>query len=575
MKFNSYIIAAGITLMGFSATSCLDLEPKAQMGDNMVWNTADNFRLYANQFYGWVPDLSRGVSDNPHSDYRSDLLGGTSINNFSQGINVVPATDGTYNENYKRIFYTNLLLKNAEGFGDQEGIKIPVAEAKFFRAMCHFELVQNYGDVILLTSPLDLDSGELYGPRDDRGDVIDQCLKDLWEAADGLPDTPAEAGRVTKSAALALLSRIALYEGTWQKFHNGGKDATANEPRVNQLLTQARKAAKQVIDDNHYSLFYNAKLGNQSYRYMFILEDAQCNPAGLTKSNNTEYILASRRRLGDKYAQNITHAIHTSGNAVMASRKLANLYLCDDGLPIDKSPRFQGYDRMVSEFTNRDNRMTNTLVKPGEHYWDNDSKPRTKWDDSDLENSYTFAGGGGSGYHVWKWATEREVADYYESYDYPYIRYAEVLLNFAEASYELNNAITDDELNMSLNLVRNRVNPNMPKLTNAFASAHGLSMREEIRRERTVEFFLEGFRLDDLKRWATAPDEMAMDMVGVKIRGTQYEATWNTTNLDAEGCIIIFTDRGAWKNNSKLYLNPLPSDQRQLNPQLGQNPQWN
>ena len=68
---------------------------------------------------------------------------------------------------------------------------------------------------------------------------------------------------------------------------------------------------------------------------------------------------------------------------------------------------------------------------------------------------------------------------------------------------------------------------------------------------------------------------MAIDMVGVKIRGTQYEATWNTTNLDAEGCIIIFTDRGAWKNNSKLYLNPLPSDQRQLNPQLGQNPQWN
>lgn len=574
MKLKSYIIAGSIALAGLVSTSCLDLDPKANMGDNMVWNTAENFQLYANQFYSWVPGLDRGVADNAHSDYRGDLLAGQNVNAVSQGTNVVPASDGTYGTNYKRIFYCNLLLKNAPGFGNQEAIKVPVAEAKFFRAMCHFELVQNYGNVILLTEPLDLDSEALYGSRDDRGDVIDQCIKDLWEAAEDLPDTPTESGRLCKTAAWALLSRIALYEGTWQKFHEGGKDSQVTHPRAKELLQQARDAARKAIDAGKFSLFYNAQLGNDSYRYMFILEDEQCNPAGLTKKDNTEYILANRRRLGDKFAQNITHALHISGNVYMATRKLANMYLCDDGLPIEKSSRFQGYDRMVSEFTNRDNRMTTTLLKPGQKYWDNNSHPRKSWNDQDLEDCFTFAGGGGSGYHIWKWAAEREVADYYESYDYPFIRYAEVLLNYAEAAYELDNQISDDDLNLSLNLVRNRVNPNMPKLTNAFVNANGLSMREEIRRERTVEFFLEAFRFDDLKRWATAPDEMSMDMLGVKIKGTQYEASWQTTNVDDEGCLILYGDRDAWKNNPKLYLYPLPSDQRQLNPALGQNPGW-
>ena len=113
----------------------------------------------------------------------------------------------------------------------------------------------------------------------------------------------------------------------------------------------------------------------------------------------------------------------------------------------------------------------------------------------------------------------------------------------------------------------------MPKLTNAFATANGLSMREEIRRERAVELILEGFRIDDLKRWATAPVEMPQEQLGVKISGTWFESNWTGQSkaLNAEGCIIMFGDR-TW--NDKLYLYPLPSDQRQLNPNLGQNPGW-
>ena len=235
MNTKKYFKIACLSLMTLASTSCLDLNPLADMGDNLVWNKAENFQLFANQFYSYTRDFQMGdntygagVNDGPHSDYRSDLIATSSLNLYSQGTNSIPSEDKNYTTLYKRIYYTNLLLKNANSFDNQEAIKIPVAEAKFFRAYLHFELVQIWGDVILLTEPLDLDSEKLYGKRDDRGVVIDQIITDLREAADGLPETASEEGRLTKYAALSMLSRVALYEGTWQKFHTNGKDATSN-----------------------------------------------------------------------------------------------------------------------------------------------------------------------------------------------------------------------------------------------------------------------------------------------------------------------------------------------------------
>ncbi len=94
----------------------------------------------------------------------------------------------------------------------------------------------------------------------------------------------------------------------------------------------------------------------------------------------------------------------------------------------------------------------------------------------------------GTGYFPHKWCCERDgVPTGMEAYDYPIIRYAEVLLNYAEAVFERDDKISDEDLAISLNLTRKRVNPNMPDLTNAFVSANNLDMRTEIRRERTVE----------------------------------------------------------------------------------------
>ena len=573
------IFAGCLVCCGFAAlTSCLNLDPKDSLGDNLVWNKAENFQLFANQFYGWTRDLGsttdyqNGISDGVHSDYRSDLICTSSKNTYSEGTNAIPEKDGNFTAIYKRIYYTNLLLKNAEGFSNLNAIATPMGEAYWFRAYLHFELVQIYGDAQILTEPLDIDNAQLYGSRDNRSDVIDLCIDDLQDAALLLPEKASEEGRLCKDAAYALLSRVALYEGTWQKFHNN------NTQRATELLTIAKNAAKQVIDNKNYSLFYNAGLVNsginninQSYRYMFSLEDVQDNPAGLMKKDNSEYIFSHRHRDTDRMQLNVTHAM--LANVCFITRKMANMYLCSDGLPVDKSPLFQGYTQAASEFQNRDARMDNTMLWHGEKYWNNDGKWRTTWTDDDLNSSLTCNARSNSGYQSQKWGVECEVQDYYESMDYPVIRYAEVLLNYAEAAYELNESISDNDLDISLNLVRRRINPNMPKLSNSFVTSNGLNMRTEIRRERTVELFLEGFRIDDLKRWKTAETEMPQDQLGVKITGTWYEANWagQSRSLNSDGCILMYGGR-TWAQKNYLY--PLPQDQRQLNPQLGQNPGW-
>ena len=578
----NHIKIAGAALLCMAMTSCLNFEPEAQMSDSQTWNSASNFQLFANQFYSYTRDFCTTSSsydycnttkDGPHSDSRSDLMAESSVNSYSAGTNSIPETDGNYTTLYKRIYYCNLLLKHANSYANPSDIKIPIAEAKFFRAYLYFELVQIYGNCILLTDPVDLDSEKLTATRNDRGEVIDQIISDLKDAAAALPATPSERGRLCADAAYAILSRVALYEGTWQKFHNNGAESTANTERSAALLTTAKEAAKKVMDDANYSLFYNATLGTESYRYMFILEDATCNPAGLTTSANTEYILSRRHRLEDGIGTNITKAY--LANAVYPTRKLANLYLCQDGLPVNKSTQFQGYTGATTEFLNRDNRMLTTLMPNGTLYWNNTTNNcRTAWTEDDKGRALTCNARNNSGYQTHKWGVERSVKDNYEAMDYPVIRYAEVLLNYAEATYELAGSISDDDLNASVNLVRARSNPNMVKLSNALITTHSLDMREEIRRERTTELVFEGFRIDDLKRWATAPTEMPQDLLGVKYTGTWFESNWTSQSrsLNADGCIILYNAR-TW--NDKLYLYPIPSDQLQLDPNLGQNPGWN
>ena len=571
MKKITYILGL-FSMLTFQ--SCLDMEPKTQLADTNYWQTPDHFKLFATQFYGWTVDFKQ-LDDSPHSDVRSDLRTGITLDVYSNGTNSIPSSDKTYTNNYNRIRQVNTLLQQAEGYAAPADIETSVGEAHFFRAYCYFDLLQVYGDVIITRTPLDIDSPEMQMARNSRDEVVDFILEDLEEAIRLLPEaneiSSKDEGRLSSQAASAFLSRVALYEGTWQKFRNGGQ----NNDRSSALLDIAATSAHDVIESGFFELFAPEELGTEAYKYLFILENDKSNPAGITKSGNKEYIFTRRH---DPTLASIGFNITQGrlGNAVYVTRKMANMYLQSNGLPIN--PQTWDYSKVDSEFKDRDNRMSNTLMIPGHTYWGTGGG-RIDWTGSAEEianaSHKNYMPSTGTGYFPHKWCCERDgVPTGMGAYDYPIIRYAEVLLNYAEAVFERDDKISDEDLAISLNLTRKRVNPNMPDLTNAFVSANNLDMRTEIRRERTVEFYDENFRIDDLKRWKTAEEEMPMNLTGVKWRGTEYETKWSDASsktMDAEGCIIYEQGR-VWEE--KHYLYPLPIDQLKLNPNLKQNPGW-
>ena len=576
MKKTTLIYIPVVAMMILSFTSCnklVDLEPINEISDASFWKTPDQFKQAANEFYTYLITFNNVLYDGPHSDIRGDLT--ASRSGFSNGTNALAITDGNFNSAYTRIRATNYLLDRAAAFPAQNTISKYVAEAKFFRAYVYFDLLQQFGGVPIIDKLLGVDSPELMGSRNTRDEVVTFIIKDLEEAIAGLPlETaidPVDKGRISKGAAQAFLGRVTLYEGTWQKFRG-------NIAKADPLLDKSIAASDLVITSNLYQLFAPAVLGDSAQKYLFILEDEKSNPAGITKSANKEYILANRYSFAQRQIrQNVTHTWVGAGT----NKKLADMYLLQDGLPVDKSPLFQGYGTTRSEYINRDNRMRYNMMIDSNYYWDNENPgSRVNWqsDAVDIANSRgRHNSANGTGYQTQKWGSERRLQDNEEGYDWPVIRLAEVYLNYAEAKFERNGTISDADLDKSLNLVRNRVNKSMPQLSNALVTTNSLDMRTEIRRERTIELNLEGFRVDDLKRWKTAEIEMPMNVLGVKWTGTRWQTRWVVTGkspfpVDANGN-LIFEGSRVWAE--KNYLLPIPTQQIQLNPNLApNNPGW-
>lgn len=192
-----------------------------------------------------------------------------------------------------------------------------------------------------------------------------------------------------------------------------------------------------------------------------------------------------------------------------------------------------------------------------------------------------------SGYMLYKFISEEPTpTNGGLGFDWNDMRYAEVLLIYAEAKYERNDGISDADLDISINLLRDRVN--MPHLTNAFVLAHGLDMRAEIRRERTVERAFEGFRWDDLRRWKTAETELPTSVLSIKVTGTQWDSKTITIDGNSYSSYFYNIPASQLENGYKLlqtgsqrmfdltkdYLLPIPTKQISLNPKLEQNPGW-
>lgn len=600
-KISLWALAFLISLSQFGCNKILDLKPQDQLSDVGYFRNANDFKTFANQYYSFLRNFNTSFADNPHYDGRADLFNGGGV--WGAGINTVPATDANWNNNYSRIRACNYLLQKAASYANQTEIAQSVAEAKFFRAYCYFDLLQLYGDVPLVITAIDLESPELFGPKASRDEVVDQIVADLEASIVGLPTAiatnTADFGRVSKPAAQAFLGRVGLYEGTWLKFRNG------NAARINTLLDKSIAASDAVIASRQFALFGTAAsnalggnstiLGDSAMKYMFILENPKSNPASVTKTANHEYILAYRYDDVLKPVNSLN--LSRSAIAVGVGQKFINMFLSKDGLPIEKSPLFQGFGTYTSQFMNRDTRLKYTVKVPNMYYWYGTFNSRVTWldDAADRVNSTGKLIQVG-GYGNQKWISERNVPDSKESEDYPVIRYAEVLLNYAEAVYERNGAISDADLDKSLNQVRLRANQNnsLPKLSNSFVTANALDLRTEIRRERTVELYFENFRFDDIKRWHSAGTDLVTNVGGVaynnaagfvspwpvsiRYKGTQAELgplplTPKPTNaLDLNGNLII--DQTARLFSEKNYLYPIPAQQIALNPQIKQNPGW-
>lgn len=546
--YNIYLLLLPLLLLAGCQKS-LDLIPKDQISDDSYWKTSEQFKLAVNDFY-----FSLQGAHN-YTDLNSDIAFGQGANPVSNGSDVAQATSAVWDNAYAYIRGTNYVLDKAKTSGLGTEIDRWVGEAFFFRAYQYWNLVRKFGGVPLITMVLDITSEELYSPRSTQQEIIDFILSDLDSALAKLPVqselAEEEMGRVTQGAVLALKARVALYQGTWVKYHGEG-NATA-------YLTAAVDAAENVISSAEYDLYTDQ--GDQSYKYLFILQ-----------GDDSKEVILARRYYANRATHNWTRELWF--NYMIPTKNMADLYLNTDGLPIDKSPLFQGYDQLTSEFQNRDPRMAMTFIVPGDSIYADGGVWAVTYP------GFTGTNATQTGYMLRKFLDETlEATQFQGQYDFKEFRYAEVLLILAEALYERDGQISDDDLNRTINLIRSRVN--MPALTNAFVTSNGMDMLTEIRRERTVELAFEGFRRDDLRRWKTAESLLPNALKGVKFVGTEYQDRYpdlgvgTDIQVDENGFIVTEPATSRQFNPNKHYFDWIPLQQIQLSKgTLTQNPGW-
>lgn len=547
-KFNRYFY---ITLMAVATLSAcsIDRTPESSLSDTEFWNTETDLQTAANRLYQQL--------DAFWIDNRADDALNQTPNSTSNGTWNVPGTSGDWSDRYDEIFTANNILEKGTKASVTDAIRNRYfGEARFFRAYAYLLLVQRYGDVPLVLKTLDYNSPELFMGRTPRNEVMAAIYEDLDFAAQWLPTRAAlpaaQYGRVTKSSAYALKARAGLFAGTWAKFHNDG------DPQPHLQIAVA--SAEQVLTQGH-TLYAN-------YGNLFV-------QAG-EGAANTENILVkifgvsnSNLILGHNNSRDLE-------NGRMApTRNLLRQYLYTDGLPAyntdntpsaTKSPLFipEGSEPSYNTiFENRDPRLAFTVFKSGEAAYKGPWIPTTTL-------------GSRTGYAAKKgFNIEDQTINGAATVDRILIRYGEVLITLAEALYERDNTISDADLERTVNALRKRAGLNV-KLTNAFVAANNLSMREEIRRERSVELAMEGFRYPDIIRWKTAETVLPQNLLGAKYVVADWPGTnANSLNLNADGVIIAETAATRTFRANRDYLYPVPVNEINLsNGNVKQNPNW-
>ena len=634
-------LVLGATMMTSCVNDFLDLDPLDSETEAAYFKSLEEFEYAANYLHTLVYAWSSNTTYSILHDYGTDLV--VNSNSAVSGTNTVSTSDTYYSTVYGWLRTTNQLIEKGEEYDDPDEIAGPIGQAYFFRAWHHFFLLQRFGGIPLMLSVTDVDSDVVWGPRSSRYEVIQSVLDDLDVAIEKLAGTTAAStsydGHVTLEAAQAFKARVCLYEGTWEKYNGRGSDDPTNGdgvtsgagttmpdgyPTVTEFLTMAKELSDEIISSDTFELFLGVESapdsGNPdmyehtSYFYLFNLEGTDSNPAGVSKADNKEAIY--RSVYDHTYRTSGTNLTHTE--PAKMSRKLIDMYLCTDGLPPHVSPLFQGYIDENAEFENRDYRLLACHPKAEAYVWGygftNSGADYTVDITTLSANTYQYCPNllttSSVGTRGRKFCTELATVTYAgeEAMDRMHIRLAEVYLIYAEATCELNGGtISDADLDKSLNIVRARggVAPLNEELI-AYAQTLGCNMNYlgEIRRERAVELYGEGHRVNDACRWGIAEEIFGTPVCGayVSYDGEDtylvsmknpvtdvdvYDASvWSSliqnTTIEYEEDAYTPTRPGALISETatnrqfakKNYLQPIPTDEIQLNPELLQNPDW-
>lgn len=570
-----------LLLLGIVLNSCkkdlLNKSPQDQISDPAFWKSDGDLQLYINNLYSQLPGWNvTGEGGTPLLDAGTDVAIATGLfqttKNRLDGVINVSSTGGGWS--WQNVRAANYFLDNIDRVPEGGKKNQYVGEGYFFRAWAYFVLLKQFGDLPIVTKALSTaDHDILYGARSSRTDVVNFIVKDLDTAISKMGDkTTAGANRINRDVALAFEARVCLYEGTWEKYH--ANDAFKGTTDGTAFLTKAAQSAKAVMDGANYSLSTGDP--HQAYYELF-------NKVKTELSNNPEVMLYrsyDRAAFGDDFGNEVWNWPNGSG----ITKDMVDMYLCFDGKPISLSPLYQGDHDIRQIVQNRDPRLVQTVMNPGDPVTISLTGDTTKFVVPQMINQQ----GDPTGYDSQKFRQPHlDPATGLYSTDLAYIifRYAEVLLNYAEARAELGQ-LTQDDVDMTINKLRDRVG--MPHLTLSSIAVdpawpdYGYSLPDylyEIRREREVELFSEGFRYDDLMRWRA--DRL---FVGKRPKGAYYTAelksAWPNLVTDANNYIdpylnVLSGANGTWGfNPNKNYLMPIPTNELTLNPNLKQNPGW-
>lgn len=548
-------ITIGLASM-FCLTGCYDLNksPEGVISTVGAFSTIGEMNSYLDQFYETAV-YAQGFDWNANfiasGDLASDNMSGSTVNTRLNG--ALTMSNASKLTNYTYIRNVNFFLNNLDNC-DEKGsasYKQCVGEGYFFRAWYYFQLFKNYGELTWVEKPLDPNAEAMYLPRENRTVIADHILADLDNAIENLQAQNSSATmRIHKDVARALKAEVALFEATWEKYHKAKNDAfydkTVTDDKIKGYLNTCVAACKDVVDRGVWHI-YNTGNPLNDYRQLFQTEDL---------SNNSE-VLWFKHYDGTNVGNNVDRYLNQGGGSAGVTASLVDDYLTIDGKPFTGDQVIEAKKVFGNELkpTLRDPRLSQTVCVPGQIL-----RP-------DM-GGYVVPPLTGSSYHKNEtgYSLLKHVQiDFTGSLDAEYrgatpgiqCRYADILLNYAEALAELDGAANASKIVEVLKPLRDRVG--MPAMdfdreynTDPAYPFHGLNKYiQAVRRERRVEQAAEGKRFTDILRWAAA-DEL---IVGKHAEGALFKGS-NLENHPQYGGKLVY-DQASGNN---LYLSGSPSD---------------